>query len=116
MEQFRWSIVYVYLDPAVGREQTGNRPALIVSDETFNRNMEVVTILPITSRKPGRAVYPNEVLIAAEHSGLAAESIIMAHQIRTISRSRIKRFVERLDSPGLREACLEAVRVHLGMY
>lgn len=91
MEQLRWSVVYVYLDPSVGREQAGNRPALVVSDETFNQAMEVVTVLPITSRKPGRAVYPNEVLLSPEESGLEVESIVMAHQIRTISRHRIKR-------------------------
>jgi mRNA interferase MazF len=116
MEQLQWSIVYVYLDPSVGREQAGNRPALIVSDEAFNRNMEVVTILPVTSHKPGRTVYPNEVLLAAEESGLEVESIVMAHQIRTISRHRIKRRVARLTAPALQEACLEAIRIHLGMY
>jgi mRNA interferase MazF len=116
VETLRWSIVYVYLDPSVGREQAGNRPALIMSDETFNRNMEVVTVLPITSHRPGRTVYPNEVLLTVEESGLDVESIVMAHQIRTISQNRIKRRVASLDSPVLQEACLEAVRIHLGMY
>ena len=85
MEQLQWSIVSVYLDPSVGREQAGNRPTLVVSDETFNRSMEVITVLPITSRKPARAVYPNEVLLSPEESGLEVESVVMAHQIRTIS-------------------------------
>lgn len=116
METLRWSIVYVYLDPSVGRDKAGNRPALIMSDETFNRNMEVVTVVPITSHRPGRKVYPNEVLLSVEESGLEVESIVMAHQIRTISRGRIKRRVARLTSPVLQEACLEAVRIHLGMY
>ena len=40
----------------------------------------------------------------------------MAHQIRTISQHRIKRRVARLTSPVLQEACLEEVRIHLGMY
>lgn len=116
MEQLQWSIVYVSLDPPVGREQAGNRPALVVSDEAFNRNMEVTTILPITSLKEGRTVYPNEVLLEVEDSGLEARSIIMAHQIRTISRPRIKRGVGRLTSARLQEACYEAIRIHLGMY
>lgn len=98
MEQLRWSIVYVYLDPPVGRKQAGNRPALVVSDEAFNRQMEVVTVLPITSRKEGRTVYPNEVLLDPGKSGLESESIAMAHQIRTISRHRIKRRPARLWS------------------
>jgi len=116
MEPLQWGIVYVYLDPTVGREQGGNRPALIVSDEAFNQHMDVVTILPITSRKKGRMVYPNEVLLTAKESGLESESIVLAHQIRTTSRKRIKRHVTRLGSADLQEACREAVRVHLGMY
>ena len=116
MEPLQWSIVYMYLDPSVGREQGGNRPALIVSDEAFNQHMDVVTILPITSRKKGRMVYPNEVLLTAKESGLESESIVLAHQIRTISRKRIKRQVTRLGSANLQDACREAVQVHLGMY
>gem|GEM_PF-5521012 len=26
MQPLRWSVVYIYLDPVVGREQAGNRP------------------------------------------------------------------------------------------
>ena len=75
MEQSRWSILYVYLDLSVGREQAGNRSALIVSDEAFNQQMEVVTILPNISLKPGRTVYPNEVSLGAEESALEATRI-----------------------------------------
>jgi mRNA interferase MazF len=115
MDELRWSIVFLYLDPVVGREQSGNRPALIVSDEVFNRSMEVVTVLPITTRKAGRTVYVNEVLLQPEDSGLSEESIVLAHQIRTLSRDRIKRRVGTLSNESLRTACLEAVRIHLGM-
>jgi len=52
------------LNPVVGSEQKGKRPVLVVSDEDFNQVMPVVTILPITSLKKGRRVYPNEVLIS----------------------------------------------------
>ncbi|MCG8479947.1 MAG: type II toxin-antitoxin system PemK/MazF family toxin [Spirochaetales bacterium] len=116
MDRWRWSIAYVYLDPIVGREQGGNRPVLIVSDETFNEAMSVVTVLPITSRKAGRTVYRNEVLLSPTDSGLPVESIVLAHQIRTISKDRIKRRVGFLDDAHIREACLEAVRIHVGIY
>jgi mRNA interferase MazF len=75
-----------------------------------------ITIRPITSCKPGRVIYPNEVLLSPEESGLEMESVVMAHQIRTIARHRIKRRAGRLTSPDLREACLEAIQIHLGMY
>ena len=116
MERWRWSIAYVYLDPIVGREQSGNRPVLVVSDEAFNEAMSVVTVLPITSRKGGRTVYRNEVLISPTASGLEVESIVLAHQIRTISKERIKRRIGYIDDEQTREACLEAVQIHVGIY
>ena len=112
----RWNIVFVYLDPVVGHEQAGNRPALILSDDAFNEAMDVVTVLPITTLRPGRRVYLNEVLLPVEHSGLERPSIILAHQIRTISRTRIKKLVTQLTDEETRRACLRAVQVHLGFY
>ena len=112
----RWNIVYVYLDPVVGREQAGNRPALILSDDVFNESMEVVTVLPITTLRAGRRIYLNEVLLPVELSGLERPSIILAHQIRTISQDRIKRLVHQLTDEDTRRACQQAVQVHLGFY
>ncbi len=116
MSASRWNIVFVYLDPVVGREQARNRPALILSDDAFNQAMEVVTVLPITTLRPGRRVYLNEVLLPAEVSGLERTSIILAHQIRTISQDRIKKVVNQLTDEDTRHACLRAVQVHLGVY
>ncbi len=116
MEPWRWSIVYLYLDPVVGHEQAANRPALIVSDETFNQVMGVVTVLPLTTRKTGRKIYPNEIMLPAGRYGLDEESIVLAHQIRTVSKDRIKRRVGLVSEETEQEECLEAVRVHLGMY
>ncbi|TVQ96387.1 MAG: type II toxin-antitoxin system PemK/MazF family toxin [Spirochaetaceae bacterium] len=112
----RWNIVFVYLDPVVGREQAGNRPALIVSDDAFNQAMEVVTVLPITTLRPGRRTYLNEAVLPVEVSGLEQASIVLAHQIRTISQNRIKKLVQQLTDEETRHACLRAVQVHLGMY
>jgi len=45
----RGEIWLVALDPAVGHEQKGRRPVLIVSPEAFNRVTRVPVVLPITS-------------------------------------------------------------------
>ena len=116
MSASRWNIVFVYLDPVVRPEQAGNRPALILSDDAFNEAMEVVTVLPITTLRPGRRIYLNEVLLPVEVSGLERSSIILAHQIRTISQGRIKKLVQQLTDEESRRACLRAVQVHLGFY
>ncbi len=112
----QWSIAYVYLDPVVGHEQSGNRPALVVSSSDFNAAMDVVTILPITQRKPGRTVYANEVSVLPEESGLPYESIVLAHQVRTISKKRIKNLVSVLASDRIRDACRFALAVHLDLF
>jgi len=71
------------LDPVTGAEQKGRRPVLVVSDEEFNQAMPNVTVLPLTSTK--RQLYPSEVLLPGGKAGQSLESIVMAHQIRTIS-------------------------------
>src|SRR6202142_2331104 len=45
----RGEIWLVSLDPALGHEQKGRRPVLIVSPEAFNRITKVPVVLPITS-------------------------------------------------------------------
>src|SRR4030065_2836590 len=87
---YRMGIFLADLNPVVGSEQKGKRPVLVVSDEDFNRLMPVVTILPITSLKKGRRVYPNEILLKQGIGGLAQDSIILAHQIRTVSKNRLR--------------------------
>jgi len=103
------------LNPVVGSEQKGKRPVLIVSDEDFNQVMPVVTILPITSLKKGRRVYPNEVLISKGIGGLTTDSIVLAHQIRTISKDRLIKFLGMVKDPRLQSAIDGSVRIHLNL-
>jgi mRNA interferase MazF len=53
------------------------RPVLIVSENYTNDVLNNVNILPITSRKNNRTIYPNEVLKEANNFGLPNESIIL---------------------------------------
>ncbi len=79
-----FDIYWADLNPVVGREQAGHRPVLVVSNDVENL-MDNVTIVPVTSRKQGRIVYPNEVLITLD----SRESILLCHQVRTISKKRL---------------------------
>lgn len=49
----RGDIVWANLDPRVGREQSGHRPALVVSKQEFSRRTGFVMICPITSKVKG---------------------------------------------------------------
>ena len=44
-------IIYLEFDPQAGHEQKGKRPALIVSNNIFNRFTKLAMVCPITSTK-----------------------------------------------------------------
>lgn len=114
VDRFQWGVFDAHLGGGVGSEQRGRRPVLVVSDEDFNLVMPVVTVLPITSRKPGRRIYPNEVLFPKTTAGLSRESIVLAHQIRTISKDRLVKLYGYIEALHLRTAVTDAINIHLG--
>ena len=50
-------IVWINFDPQVGREQAKRRPALVITDESYNRASGLVIVCALTSR---RKSYPFE--------------------------------------------------------
>ncbi len=112
---YKWGIFIADLNPVQGSEQKGTRPVIVVSDEDFNRLMPVVTILPITSLKKGRRVYPNEVLLKQGIGGLAQDSIILAHQIRTVSKNRLRDSIGFINNNSIHNAINDALKVHLNL-
>lgn len=113
---YKWKIFLADLNPIIGLEQKGIRPVLIISDDYYSTLMPLVTILPITSLKPKRKIYPNEVLIKTEHSketGLTSDSIILAHQLRTISKKRLMNNIGIIDDTEIRNKVNEALKIHL---
>ncbi|UUX92280.1 type II toxin-antitoxin system PemK/MazF family toxin [Methanoplanus endosymbiosus] len=111
---YRWSVYLVYLDPVIGSEQGKTRPALVISDEEINRILPVITILPVTSLKPGRKVYPNEVFISKGTGGLKKDSLILCHQIRAIDKRRIIRKLGNIGDFKLKDEILNALSFQLG--
>src|SRR3989442_12055693 len=89
MPPWQWAVVDADLDPVRGSEQRGRRPVLVVSNEDFNQAMPNLTVLPLTSTQ--RALYPAEVVLPGGAAGQPRDSIVMAHQIRTIAKERVAR-------------------------
>lgn len=98
-----FEIYWANLNPTIGREQSGHRPVLVVSNDIENQ-MDIITIIPITSRKKGRKIYPNEVLIQLDNK----EAILLCHQIRTISKNRIDKKMAMLDD-GLKSKVIDVL-------
>lgn len=102
------------LDPVVGSEQGLTRPVLVISQTALNDILPVVNVLPITSRKGNRRIYPNEALLPAGTAGLMVESIALCYQIRTLDKRRLGRLFGTLDDETLRQAIIDALNFQLG--
>src|SRR5688500_13885532 len=101
------------LDPVRGSEQRGLRPVLVVSNEEFNQAIPNVTVLPLTSAQ--RSLYPSEVVLPRGVAGQPLDSIIMAHQIRTIAKQRLRSPIGFLHDEDLRQAVRAAIKEHLDL-
>ncbi|KCZ73009.1 growth inhibitor [Candidatus Methanoperedens nitroreducens] len=113
--QYKWHIFLANLDPVVGSEQGKTRPVLVISEEEINQILPVVNILPVTSRKPERRIYPNEVLVPANTGGLEQESIVLCYQIRTLDKRRMIRDVGKIEDLDLQEKIIDALCFQLGI-
>ena len=88
----RGEVYNARLDLVEGSEQGGNRPVVIVSRDAINLNSPVVLIVPCTTYRPHKRVYPTQVLIKSPEGGLSQDSIVMADQVRVISKQRLLEF------------------------
>ena len=115
MKEYKWHIFLADLDPVVGSEQGKTRPVLVISEEEINQILPVVNALPITSRKLGRNIYPNEVLLPAKTAGLENESILIGYQIRTLDKKRLTKEIGSIVDEELQEQIIDALCFQLGI-
>ena len=109
MKYLRWSIWEANLEPVIGSEQGKIRPVLIISNDTVNELLPVVNVLPITSRKFNRRIYPNEARVPEHQFGLHQESIILCYQIRTLDKKRLSHQIGNLNSIIIQYEILDAI-------
>jgi mRNA interferase MazF len=113
----RGEIRWVDLDPARGVESNKRRPGVIVSNDGANSTASrlgrgVVTIVPVTSNV--ERIYPFQVLLTAQATGLARESKAQAEQVRSVAVERVGGRIGSLTSTDL-VALDEALRIHLAL-
>ena len=115
MRYRKWDLAWAGLDPSVGHEQSGRRPVLVLSNDVISRAIGLVAIVPLTTWKKGRRIYPTEVLLPVEASSLPSPSLALCHQLRTVSGRRLSPSKRRLEDKEVRAAVDRAVRVWLAM-
>jgi mRNA interferase MazF len=111
----RRSVWLANLDPVIGSEQGKTRPVLVLSDTRLNHILPVVNVLPITSRKLNRRIYPNEAQVLVGTAGLDVESIVLCYQIRTLDKQRLIKRLGVLSETRLRTDIIAALRFQLVM-
>lgn len=90
----RGDIVWADLDPTRGREQAGQRPVLVLSQEVFNDRSGTVIAMALTSR-PQKAGFPLTLELSVPR--LPKRSWVKISQIRTLSTERLGKRIARLS-------------------
>jgi len=80
----RGSVWWVEFDPSVGSEIHKTRPAVIVSNDTANKFLARVVVVPLTSNIS--RVYPGEAIVTVNDNKNKA----MTDQIMSADKSRLK--------------------------
>ena len=89
-------LVFLNFKPTKGHEQTGYRPAIVVSNNVFNKNTKMVMVCPITSNDKYFPTHYN-----LEDSKQIKGSVLCEH-IRSIDYdSRNLKFIEKASNNDL---------------
>lgn len=100
-QPLRGEVWLVTLDPTIGREQAGRRPALVVSDDLFNQSYaELVVVLPITSKN--KAIR-SHVSVSPPEGGLSIQSFIKCEDARSVSIQRLERRLGKVTAGTLKD-------------
>lgn len=91
-------VVWITLNPQAGHEQTGRRPALVISPENYNSKTGLAVFCPITNQIKG---YPFEVSVPAS---LPITGAVLADQVKNLDwHTRDAKFICTLPDETISE-------------
>ena len=109
----RGDMFYADLSPVVGSEQGGVRPVLIIQNDTGNKYSPTVIAAAITSQL-GKNKLPTHIELGSEEFGLKSDSVVLAEQIRTIDKSRLKEKIGHINDLNVMNRINNALGVSFG--
>ncbi len=100
----------------IGCVQSGIRPALVVSNELNNEHSNVVTCIPLTSRR--KAMYlPVHVMIrrdACRNGNLIRNSVALVEQITTVDISQVRELITDVTDKKTMVQIVSAIMIQVG--
>ena len=94
----RGDAVWLNFSPKAGHEQSGRRPAVVVSPKSYNEKVGLGLFCPITSQIKG---YPFEVRIPAD---ISISGVVLSDQIKSLDwRVRDAQFICKLSVSTMSE-------------
>lgn len=109
----RGDVVQCNFNPAVGTEQAGVRPALVLQVDQANAKSPHTIVVPFTS-KIRSALLPSHAYVPAGAGGLTQDSVTLCEQVRVIDGRRIIKVLGHLDPAHLADV-EKAMRAILGL-
>jgi len=89
----RGDVVWISMNPQAGHEQSGRRPALVLSPSAYNAKVGLAVLCPVTSHVKG---YPFEVVLP---EGLPISGAVLSDQVKSLDwRAREADFACRLPA------------------
>ena len=111
----KWDIYFCNLDPTIGSEQRGTRPVLVISSDSVNHNLPVVTVIPLTSVELNDKLYASEIELDTVVTGLPKNSAAMLQQIRTVSSKRLHSFSGKIIDSDAKERINQALKFYFDL-
>jgi mRNA interferase MazF len=105
-----------WVDPGLceGKEQSGIRPALVISSDIINYKPLVITVVLGTDGDNVPNNLPSNVRLSPSESGLPSETVFLCFQIRSLDSKRFKNYVKNI-SDDVMFKIEKAVRYCLGL-
>lgn len=102
----RGEVWWISFDPSIGGEIKETRPAVIVSNDTANKYLNRVQVVPLTSKTD--RIFPGEAYVTVKKDRSKAK----ADQLTTVAKERLFKKLDSLAA-GDMQAVEQAIRTQL---